>query len=260
MAVALFFASTAGAVDSQERLIVAGTGDSQALLRNLAGSFEKLHPGLKIEVPDSVGSGGGIKAVRRGDADLGRTARPLKESERPGLTEIRIGKSPVVFATHPSLKRLTDLSSEQILAIYAGKISNWKGVRGPDAKIYPICREEGDSSLEAIVKKMPLFKDMYSVCKEIFTTWETAAAIRDHQNTIGYLPLSMALEYGLHPLIIDGQIPDHEHVDKDAYPYVTSFYLVKNDNPSPLALQFIDYVLSPEAGAQMLEQGVVPVR
>lgn len=256
--VGVFFAATA--VSAQETLVVAGTGDSQALLRKLSGVFEKMHPGTRIEVPDSVGSGGGIKAVSRGEAGLGRTARPLKDKEKAGLTDVLFGKSPVVFATHASVARVTNLSREQILAIYSGKIGNWKEVGGPDAKIYPVSREDGDSSREIIEKKMPGFKDLKLVSKEIFTTGEAAEAIRGHQHTIGYLPLSMAIDYGLHPLTIDGQVADREHVDKGLYPYVTSFYLVKNDKPSALALQFIDFVLSPKAGELMLAQGVMPLQ
>ncbi len=256
----VFFFVTSTAANAQESLVVAGTGDSQALLRKLAVVFEKSHPGTRIEVPDSVGSGGGIKAVSRGAAGLGRTARPLKEKEKPGLTEVPFGKSPVVFATHGSLPQVKSLSRQQLFAIYSGKVRNWKEVGGPDAKTYPISREEGDSSLETINHHMPGFMEQSSVAKELFTTWETAEAIRDHRYTIGYLPLSMALDYGLHPLIIDGQIPDREHVDKGAYPYLTTLYLVKNDKASALALHFIDFVLSREAGALMLEQGVMPVQ
>lgn len=69
----------------------------------------------------------------------------------------------------------------------------------------------------------------------------------------------MAIEYGLNPLAIDGKIADQEHVNNGSYPYVTSLYLVKNETPSALALQFIDFVLSHEVGKLMLKQGVIPL-
>ena len=245
--------------NAQENLVIAGTGDSQALLRNLGAIFEKSHPGVTIEVPNSIGTGGGIKAVSRGEAGLGRTARALKEKEKPGLTDVMFAKSPVVFATNTSAHAVTDLSREQILAIYSGKISNWKEVGGLDAKIYPISREDGDSSREAIDKNLAGFKELPLVSKEFFTTWETAEAILHHKDTIGYLPLSMAIEYGLNILTVDGKIPDKDHVDNGSYPYVTSLYLVKNETPSAQALEFIDFVLSDEVGKLMLKQGVIPL-
>lgn len=255
---AIFFSTVAG-VKAQETLVVAGTGDSQALLRNLGAIFEKSNPGTKIEVPDSIGSGGGIKAVSRGEAGLGRTARALKEKEKTGLTEVAFARSPVVFATNTSVHAVKGLSREQVLAIYAGKVTNWKEVGGADAKIYPISREEGDSSRETLDKHLAGFQELTLVSKEFFTTWEAAEAILNHKDTIGYLPLSMALEYGLNILTIDGHVPDQEQVNNGAYPYVTSMYLIKNETPSALALQFIDFVLSDEVGNLMLKQGVVPL-
>ena len=65
-----------------EKIVIAGTGDSQSLLRVLAGDFEKSHPGTAIEIPDSIGSGGGIKATAMGKCDLGREARGIKDKEK----------------------------------------------------------------------------------------------------------------------------------------------------------------------------------
>lgn len=257
LALFLFAAPLANA---QETLVIAGTGDSQILLRKLGAVFEKFHPEAKIDIPDSVGSGGGVKAVQSGEASLGRTARPLKDKEKPGLTEILFARSPVVFATNTSVQGVKDLSLKQILAIYSGTTSNWKDVGGPDAKIYPICREGGDSSRDSLEKNMPGLKELPPYAKEFFTTGETAEAIKHHKDTIGYLPLSIALENGLNVLAIEGQTPDQDNIIKGAYPYVTSLYLVKNDKPTPLALQFIDFVLSPEADSLMLKQGVMPLR
>jgi len=253
------FCFTAAAAAAQDTLVIAGTGDSQALLRNLGAIFEKSHPGVTIEVPNSVGSGGGIKAVSRGEAGLGRTARPLKDKEKQGLIEVIFARSPVVFATNTSEHEIKNLSGEQILAIYAGKVTNWKEVGGPDAKIYPISREEGDSSRETIDTNLAGFKELTLVSKEFFTTWETAEAILKHKDTIGYLPLSMAIEYGLNTLTVGDKIPNQDHVNNGSYPYVTSLYLVKNESPSALALQFIDFVLSDEVGKLMLQQGVMPI-
>ena len=159
LVLAVFFYSAVVA-NAQETLVIAGTGDSQALLRNLGAIFEKSHPDVTIEVPNSIGSGGGIKAVGRGEAGLGRTARALKEKEKPGLTDVAFARSPVVFATNTSVHEVLDLSREQILAIYSGKINNWKEVGGPDGKIYPLSREEGDSSRETIDKNLAGFKEL----------------------------------------------------------------------------------------------------
>ena len=55
-------------------LVIPGTGDSQELLQELARAFEHSHPGAKIEIPESIGSSGGIKNVIAGKAVLARVA------------------------------------------------------------------------------------------------------------------------------------------------------------------------------------------
>jgi len=77
--VLLLLGSSASA---KERLVIAGTGDSQAILQQLAVLFKVDNPGTVVEVPHSVGSGGGVKAIKQHTVDLARTARPLKEKEK----------------------------------------------------------------------------------------------------------------------------------------------------------------------------------
>ncbi len=74
----MLFITTHAAAD--QRVTICGTGDSQAMLRSLALAYEKQHPGVSIDVPDSNGSSGGIKATASGKCDLGRVARPLQEN------------------------------------------------------------------------------------------------------------------------------------------------------------------------------------
>jgi len=61
-------------IRAEETVVVCGTGDSQSLLRRLATEFERKNPGIKIEVPESIGSSGGIKATAKGECDIGRVA------------------------------------------------------------------------------------------------------------------------------------------------------------------------------------------
>ena len=44
-------------------LVIVGTGDSEELLRILAARYMREFPETRIEVPDSIGTSGGIKAA-----------------------------------------------------------------------------------------------------------------------------------------------------------------------------------------------------
>lgn len=150
---------SAGLASAKEMEIV-GTGDGVKVLNALGAAYARSHPGMSVSVPESIGSSGGIAAVGKGEKVLARVARTLKDDEKgSGLTYLPFAKVPVVFFVNPSLT-VKKLTSQQICAIYAGKISNWKEVGGPDAAIVVVTREAKDSSLGVLQKSLPGFKDV----------------------------------------------------------------------------------------------------
>lgn len=242
-----------------ENLVIAGTGDSQGILGKLAALFESQNQGDVIEVPDSIGSGGGIKAIQQHKVGLARTARPMKEKERKeGLTEILFARSPIVFVTHPEVS-VNNVSTPHFLDIVVGKITNWQELDGPDHKLYFVDREEGDSSRIILNKHLAGFEDLNSVGKTYFTTNETALAISQHSFTFGYLPLSVALEYKLNILNLDGRGAIGENPESENYPLLTPFYLIQSSQSGQLAKRFMDFIFSKEARELMIKNGVFPV-
>jgi phosphate transport system substrate-binding protein len=249
---------------ASESLVIAGTGDSQTLLRNLAELYEKIHPPADIIVPDSVGSGGGIKAVVKGTAGMGRTARALTPEEKDhDLTAIPIALSPIVFAANPNVAEVKNISSDDIMKIYSGAITNWRELGGEDHKIYPVDREPGDSSrkiLEAKLKSSSgTFKAVKPKAKVFYSTPEAAQAVAQNRYTIGYLPLSIAREAQLHVFSVNHVFPDETNVRNHTYPLVTTFYLVKPADPSGLAKEFLSFMQEGPAQQLMISSGVVPL-
>lgn len=241
-------------------LTVAGTGDSQALLRSIAKAYSTAHPSEKIVIPDSIGSRGGIRALTMGKVPMARTARPLKPNEaKPGLNQHLFARSPVVIAIHPSVSGLTGLSSEQVVGIFSGRINRWEDVGGPQGKIYVVEREAGDSSRSVLEKQMSGFKEFKPVGKIFFSTQEAADAIASHANTIGFLPLSEAIQHNISIMAVDGVRPNEASVQSGAYAYVTPFFLISRDQPEGLALRFLEYIYSDSAQEIIREASVVPV-
>ncbi|BBO82310.1 phosphate-binding protein [Desulfosarcina ovata subsp. sediminis] len=250
----------AGAVNAGQPLVIAGTGDSQALLYMLAGQLMKRHPEYQIEIPDSIGSGGGIKGLLQKRFELVRTARPLKAKEQDGtLVENPFALSPIAFCTHPSVTGVDNLTSTQVIGIYTGVIANWKQVGGQPAPIYPVDREAGDSSRTILERNMENFKAARSVAKIFYSTPEAAEAIAGHKYTIGFLPLGLARSLYLNILSIDGVSPGRDSLRNGQYPYFSIFYLVSHVGCSKTAKAFVDYVYSPEAVEIIKEHGLVPM-
>lgn len=248
-----------------ENLTIAGTGDCQEVVRELALLFEKTHPGDHVTVPDSVGSGGGIKLVIQGKAGMARTARPLKSKEQKhGLTEIPFALSAVVFAANKNMKIVKNISLDDAVKLYNGKITNWSELGGENHKVYPVNRETGDSSRKVIDS---YFKAVSGAAtsiedggKTFFTTQEAAEAIAQNPYTIGYVPLSVAKKMQLHILSLDSVYPTDDNVQDKKYPLITSFYLVTPADPSALATTFIDFLQESTAQELMRSRNTIPVK
>jgi phosphate transport system substrate-binding protein len=242
-----------------QRIIVSGTGDSQELLRETARFLEDQLGGGDILVPESIGSGGGVRAVAAGEIDLARVARPLTESEEKlGLNYKRFARCPIVFVVHPSVNYIDNITSEEVVGIYSGKITDW-GQFGADGKIYAVGREPGDSCLLVLNRMLPGFKGIAEPrAKIIYNTPEAVATLMQHRKTIGYLPMSMTLGSGLRILKVDGVYPSAENVSNGDYKLVLPFGLVYRDDLSPLAKRFLDFLDSEEGKHIMRTYGVVP--
>ena len=139
-------------------MIIAGTGASQDMVRELAVIFVRSNADCPTEVPDSVGSRGGIRTLLAGKASLARVSRPLKaKNQAKGLRYHSFAESRVVFATHPGVTGVGKLTRAQVLDIYNGQIANWKQLGGPDHAIFPLVRD-GGTTLRAVMKHLDIFR------------------------------------------------------------------------------------------------------
>jgi phosphate transport system substrate-binding protein len=261
MCSAVFAAPEANDV-SVNKIVITGTGDSAELLQLLASAFEAKHPGAKIEIPESIGSTAGIKAVIAGKADLARIARGLKDVEKnAGMNHIVFAKTPVVFAIRWDTNGIDNITTQQILGIYKGEIKNWEQLGAKPGKIYPLTRESGDSSLSVLHKTLPGFADANSsAAKVMYLTPEAVAAMLEHKQTICYLPLSAIINTQLKTLKVDGVEPSSENVISGEYKHVIPLGIAYKQQPEGLAKEFINFLYSDEAKKIISSTGAVPVK
>jgi phosphate transport system substrate-binding protein len=248
----LVFATAASA----EELTIVGTGSGTAILKAIGEAFSQTHPDVTIDIPESIGSGGGIKAVGKDEYTLGRVAREIKENEQEyGLTLVHVAKIPIVFFVNTSVT-VKDLSVQQVLDIYSGKITNWKDVGGKDARIRVITREEGDSSLDVLLQSFPGFQDITITTKSkmTFSDPETEDAAEEYAGSIAYGTYANAKNTNAHILTVDGKsatAPD--------YPYVGMLALIfKEKNYTGNVKLFVEFATSEAAHEAIETEGGAP--
>jgi phosphate transport system substrate-binding protein len=240
------------------KLEIVGTGDGIDLLRALGSDFMQETETIGVEIPPSIGSGGGIAAVGAGKSVLGRVARKLKNSEvASGIVYKPIARLPSAFYVHPGVG-VTGLTSKQLQDIYTGRVTDWSQVGGAHLHIRVIRREDTDSTLIVLRQLMPGWKNLEITekSKTATTTQEAIETARDVVGAIGFGPYSAKLEPDVTVLKIDGR-----HPLDPGYPSSVELALIyKNATVTPAARAFIHYVTSTKARGVISRLGSVPVQ
>jgi phosphate transport system substrate-binding protein len=127
-------------------LINYGGGSSWAEIRRMVDpEVQKAVPNFQLRYTQPLqgapSTTSGIAMLLRSELDFAQASRPisqaeLAEAEKRGfkLKEIPIAIDGLAVVVHPSLP-IEGLTMEQYEAIFAGKITNWRSVGGPDLKI-----------------------------------------------------------------------------------------------------------------------------
>jgi phosphate transport system substrate-binding protein len=240
-----------------ENLIIPGTGACEIILGDLAEAFNKLNPEDNVIVPRSTGSGGGISAVLKGQTHLARVARPLKDIEfKQGLAQLVFAKDAVAFVVGKDVE-VKNLNSDQLTAIFSGKIENWKDVGGGSGLIRVIAREPGDSSLLVIEKHIKEFRNMVVSprAKVILHDRGAVETLDKYKNSIGYITMSSMrwAKGGIKPIAKDSVAPTRENIISGKYSLVEDYaFVYKKSSMTPLVWKFIDFVFSPQ-GRKIIE-------
>ena len=240
-----------------ETITIVGTGSGMEVLKVVGDAFSQNNPDVTIEVPKSIGSGGGIKAVGNDENKIGRIARKIKEKEKNyGLSYVPFTKMPIVFFVNRNAG-VKDLSPQQVCDIYSGKTTNWKDVGGKDGKIRVIRREDGDSSLSVLLDSFPGFKDI-ELTKRSKTTLndaETCKTCEGTENAIAFGTFINAKQYNVDIVTIGGKTP----ADSD-YPYFGTLALIfKDANKIGNIKKFVEFATSAAAHDLIRQTGGLPL-
>jgi phosphate transport system substrate-binding protein len=143
---------------SQIRLRGAGATFPNPLYQRWVQQYERVRPGVRIGY-QSIGSGGGIKAIIARDVDFAGTDTPLNATERDAAGDVlhipTTAGATVIAYNLPNLKGELRLTGQLIAAIYLGDITRWNDERIrevnpdrnlPDLDITPTWRTDGSAT------------------------------------------------------------------------------------------------------------------
>ena len=260
--VALFAAAGSAAA-----LSVSGSTTVLPFGAQCAEEFNEMQSDIEVSVTGG-GSGVGIKNVAEDISDLAMASRPVKDSEKEAypdeeFVETLIAYDAVCIAVSAAVydSGVTELSQEDVMAIYNGEITNWADLGGDDAEIYVLGREVGSGTRDT-------FNEMVMGSAEAetpgVTTFhgsnaEVKTAITSSDSAIGYLGLNYVLDGDLGVIAYEGVEPSSETVKDMSYPLARELYMVTYGEPSEEAQTFLDFVTGEDGQAIAEELGFVSI-
>jgi phosphate/phosphite/phosphonate ABC transporter binding protein len=247
----------------EETITISGSASAIPTVRALAVAYEKANPSERIHFLPSVHSSGGVMGVKDGTFDIGVVSRALT-AEEGGFPICRypFAKDLLVFATHPGIK-VRGLSRKEILQIYAGKITNWKHLGGPDQEIVVLDRPEYSSAKQALKKS--LFRGNFALTQKAIILErpeQMDVSLQSIQGSIGYTAFSDLHVLGtVIPILrVDGIKPTLKNLQVRENTSFRIYTFVFRDRPQGMAKRFMDFVYSPPGQNIIRSRGLVPDR
>lgn len=234
-----------------------GSTSMEKVIGALGESFEKANSGVTFTY-NPTGSSSGIKAVGEGRCDIGLSSRNLKDEERSsGLVGTVLAYDGIAIIVNPE-NAVSDLTLEQIAAIYTGEITNWNEVGGNDGEIVLIGREAGSGTRDGFES----ITDTEDACKyrqELTSTGDVITTVAGNPNAIGYASLS-SIKDSVKAISVGGVSPSEATIKDGSYAVQRPFVLVTKEGTelSETAQKFFDYITSAEANEIITAAGVVP--
>ena len=252
---AAFFSSCRGA-RSRGDLIVAGSTSIQPFADKWAEVFMETRPRFGVNVQGG-GSSAGIQACKAGACQIGMSSRELTGNEKD-LHEIVIARDGLAVIVHPS-NPVRVATLPQIKEVFAGDLTNWKVLGGPERQITVVTREEGSGTRgafqELVMGKVRIYRgaiteDSNGTVREI---------VANDPYSIGFISLGLVNEQ-VRALDLDGVTASQANIEAGRYKLVRPFLFLTKGEPTGAAKEFINFVLSEEGQALVKKEGLIPVR
>ncbi len=284
-AIALVGAGCAGDNQPEDNGVLSGTfsilGSNTVtpLSTMWAEEFMTAHPRVNIAI-SGPGSGAGIAALIDSTTDICQSSRLIKSSEidqakAKGVNpyEIIVASDGLAVVVHPA-NPVSELTIEQLSAIYSGKVTNWKEVGGADAPIVALARDT-NSGTHVFFKEHVVQMDGLSTKdssleygSSIMLLPSTEAGVTETANNsnalfypgLGYVSDEVKV-VGVKKTASEAAVkPSVETVLDGTYAVARPLLYYTNGEPTGLIKAFIDYCLSDAGQEIVVQSGYVPVR
>ncbi|PKM67553.1 MAG: phosphate-binding protein [Firmicutes bacterium HGW-Firmicutes-2] len=249
----------ATATEIEGTVTISGSTSVEKVGLGLAEEFMALNPSVTVTY-ESIGSSGGVKNANEGVTMIGTASREIKDTEKEwGMTEAVIAFDGIAVAVNPA-NGVTEITKDQVAAIYKGEITNWSEVGGADEDIVVVSREDGSGTRGAFEEILD-FEGALTVNALIAEgNGNVQTTVASNPQAIGYISFS-TINNTIVALKVDGAEATMENVLNQTFPISRPFNIVYHDaNLSDAAKAFVEFIFTAEGQAVVEEKGGIPVK
>ena len=247
-----------------QKLTLTGSTTVLPIAQAAAEVYMDTHPEANISVRGG-GSSLGIAAILSGTAEIGCASRHAKTKEKAqarergiNLYENIVAADGIAVVVHPS-NPLKDISLQQLRAIFAGEITNWKELGGHDAEIVAILRDPSSGTYEVFDKLVMDGTSNRGDALSLGSNNSVVSTIKNTSGAIGYAGLGY-LNSSVKTITVDGVKATETTINTKEYPISRTLQMYTNGKPSGLAKKYLDFILSVEGQELVEEMGFIKLQ
>lgn len=237
--------------DLEGTITAAGSSALKPLVDEVSQKFIEKNPNVSITV-DAGGSGEGLKQVSEGTVTIGNSDVSAEEKLDADQAKELVDHQVCVVTMAPIVNKdvteagVKDLSTDQLIGIFTGQITNWKDVGGPDEDIVLVTRPSS-SGTRATFEKYALNGNAEAENKSMETddSGVLLKNVSDTKGAIGYVALSYLVNNkDVDAVSIDGVAPTLENTYNGTYKVWTMEHMYTKGKGSKADKAFIKYIMS----------------
>ncbi|MDB1709386.1 MULTISPECIES: phosphate ABC transporter substrate-binding protein PstS family protein [Enterococcus] len=244
--------SSSGAASNENvEILAVGSTALQPLVEAAGESFSADNPNYTITVQGG-GSGTGLSQVEAGAVTIGNS--DVFADEKDGVDASKLVDHKVaVVGMAPVVNKdagVTDLSQQDLIDIFTGKVKNWSELGGADQEISVINRASG-SGTRATFEKWGLDGAETIQTQEQDSSGTVRKIVAETPGAISYLALSY-LDDSIQALSLDGVEATPENIADNKWPIWSYEHMYTNGEPDANVKAFLDYIMTDD-----VQQGIV---
>ena len=239
---------------------MSGSTSMEKFANALCESFMEKYPDVNVTV-EFTGSSAGVESVLSGKCDIGNSSRNLKDEEKEkGAVENIVAIDGIAVAVDPK-NTVNDLTKDQLVSIYTGKVKNWSEVGGSNMPIVVVGREAGSGTRGAFEEILKV-EDQCVYANELDSTGAVMAKVASTPGAIGYVSLD-AVDDSVIAVKLDGVEANAENIKAGTYFLNRPFVMATKGEISEqneLVKTLFDYIYSEEGQSVAAGVGLITVQ